>query len=145
MNKLIIKKLAVVAVTLLSAVPVTRAFAQTSQVEQRPSVHGAHCSQASLAGSDAVVHCDSMLQHVKLEMPRADTGIQASLAQDNAPIVGKTRAQVMAELVQAEEAGLVPTSRHSYPDIDASVVKSNRYRFASAERWWKRNTNADTQ
>ncbi len=101
MNKLIAKKLAVAAVTLLSALSVTSAFALSS--------------------------------------------LKAPLAQDNAPTMEKTRAQVQAELVQAEEAGVFPTSQHNYPNIDPAVKKANQYRFASAEQWWHSNTNTNAQ
>ncbi|MEJ0003082.1 MAG: DUF4148 domain-containing protein [Pararobbsia sp.] len=70
---------------------------------------------------------------------------QSPLTQDNAPTTQKTRAQVQAELVQAEEAGVVPASPQDYPNIDASVKKANQYSFASAERWWSGNANTNVQ
>ncbi|MEJ0003085.1 MAG: DUF4148 domain-containing protein [Pararobbsia sp.] len=73
------------------------------------------------------------------------SSVKSQLAQDNAPTMEKTRAQVQAELVQAEEAGVLPTSQHNYPNIDPAVKKANQYRFASAERWWGSNTNTTAQ
>ncbi|MEJ0003083.1 MAG: DUF4148 domain-containing protein [Pararobbsia sp.] len=70
---------------------------------------------------------------------------QPPLTQDNAPTMQRTRAQVQAELVQAEEAGVLPASQHNYPNIDPAVKKANQYRFASAERWWGSNTNTTAQ
>jgi hypothetical protein len=143
MNKLILKKLTVVAVTLVAAVSVTRAFAQTSQVEPAPTMP---MMQGAQAGSDMVEHCNAMMRHVKLDVaPRADAIPQSWQAPDNASSVGKTRAQVQAELLQAEEAGVVPISNHTYPGGEASVIRSNQYRFASAERAWKGHTDADAQ
>ncbi|MDR5794227.1 DUF4148 domain-containing protein [Caballeronia sp. LZ008] len=43
---------------------------------------------------------------------------------------GKTRAQVMQELIEAQRAGLVPTSRSDYPPSEATIER-NRARFES--------------
>jgi Domain of unknown function (DUF4148) len=43
---------------------------------------------------------------------------------------GKTRAQVIHELVDAEHAGLVTTGREDYPPSEATIMR-NRVRYAS--------------
>jgi hypothetical protein len=64
--------------------------------------------------------------------------------QSNGPGVGKTRAQVYAELVQAQEAGVIPTGNaHSQPS--ATTIETNRIRFALAERAWKGHTDIAAQ
>ena len=49
---------------------------------------------------------------------------------------GKTRAQVRAELLQAEEAGLVPANKIDYPP-SAQTIARNRARFQQVEHAWK--------
>ena len=49
---------------------------------------------------------------------------------------GKTRAQVRAELLQAEEAGLVPVDKIDYPP-SAQTIARNRARFQQVEHAWK--------
>jgi len=97
-----VKKLAVLAITLVTTVPVTQAFAQNSQV-----------ASASWR------------------------------TQDNAPGVGKTRAQVYAELVQAEEAGVIPANTHN--PLTPAMIETYRIRFAMAERYWKGHADVDAQ
>ena len=47
--------------------------------------------------------------------------------------VGKTREQVIQELIQAERAGLVPTSRSDYPPSDR-LIELNKERYAAPQR-----------
>jgi hypothetical protein len=49
---------------------------------------------------------------------------------------GKTRAQVRAELLQAEEAGWIPAGNTRYPP-SAETMARNRAQFQQAEKWWK--------
>jgi Domain of unknown function (DUF4148) len=49
---------------------------------------------------------------------------------------GKTRAQVRAELLQAEEAGVVPVDKIDYPP-SAQTIARNRARFQQVEHAWK--------
>ncbi|MEQ5839476.1 DUF4148 domain-containing protein [Paraburkholderia acidicola] len=49
---------------------------------------------------------------------------------------GKTREQVRAELLQAEEAGLIPTHRNDYPP-SAETIARNRVRFQQIEQAWQ--------
>lgn len=49
---------------------------------------------------------------------------------------GKTRAQVRAELLQAQEAGLVPIHTNDYPP-SAETIARNRTRFQQVEHAWK--------
>jgi hypothetical protein len=51
---------------------------------------------------------------------------------------GKTRAQVYAELVEAKEAGEIPTSKTRYPDVSPEMRKQNQQQFQQAEEWWHR-------
>jgi Domain of unknown function (DUF4148) len=65
-------------------------------------------------------------------------------AADAAPVsvantsTGKTRAQVRSELLQAEEAGLLPTPRNDYPP-SAETIARNRARFQQIEHVWKQD------
>jgi hypothetical protein len=49
---------------------------------------------------------------------------------------GKTREQVRAELLQAEEAGLVPVHKNDYPP-SAETVARNQVRFQQIEQAWQ--------
>ena len=49
---------------------------------------------------------------------------------------GKTRAQVRAELIQAEEAGLVPAGKTDYP-AGLNTIARNRINFQKAKTWWE--------
>lgn len=51
---------------------------------------------------------------------------------------GKTRAQVYAEMEQAERDGLIPIRHNDYPP-SARAIESNRVRFAAAEQYWQRD------
>jgi hypothetical protein len=48
---------------------------------------------------------------------------------------GKTRAQVRAELINAERAGFVPAGKFDYPPSAATIAR-NRERFSLAEQYW---------
>ncbi|WP_206997193.1 DUF4148 domain-containing protein [Trinickia mobilis] len=50
---------------------------------------------------------------------------------------GKTHAQVYAELVQAEEAGVIPGDNVHYP-ATPDMQERNRRQFQQAEKWWRR-------
>lgn len=52
---------------------------------------------------------------------------------------GKTREQVRAELLQAEEAGLIPVHRNDYPP-SAETIARNRIRFQQIELAWHSDT-----
>lgn len=49
---------------------------------------------------------------------------------------GKTRAQVRAELIQAEQQGLVPAGNTRYPAGPALIAR-NAYDFQQAKAWWE--------
>ncbi|TKC86880.1 DUF4148 domain-containing protein [Trinickia terrae] len=49
---------------------------------------------------------------------------------------GKTRAQVQTELLQAREAGWLPTGNAHYPP-SAEMRERNRVQFQQAENWWR--------
>ena len=50
--------------------------------------------------------------------------------------IGKTRAQVRAELLHAQEAGLVPVPKNDYP-ISAEAIARNRAAFQQGEYAWR--------
>jgi hypothetical protein len=66
----------------------------------------------------------------------------APLEQGGAPVAagtavhGKTRAQVRAELLQAEEAGSIPAGNTRYPG-GPDLTERNRMRFQQAEKSWR--------
>jgi hypothetical protein len=64
----------------------------------------------------------------------ASVPVNPNVSYDAAP-AGKTRAQVMAELVQAEKAGVAPSTEANYPP-DAQAVRLNRARYAAQENWF---------
>ncbi|WP_087882072.1 DUF4148 domain-containing protein [Caballeronia mineralivorans] len=74
----------------------------------------------------------------------AQAAPQSLSRQDTAPATGKTRAQVYAELIQAEEAGLIPAGGHNYPPSAATIAR-NRIDFALAEQSWKKQGEAAPQ
>jgi len=78
-------------------------------------------------GSAPYLHVDALSNTAS--SPSTGT---ASIAQ------GKTRAQVRAELLQAEEAGLIPVHRNDYPP-SAETIAHNRVRFQQIEQAWKAN------
>lgn len=49
---------------------------------------------------------------------------------------GKTRAQVREELVEAQRAGLIPTSKIDYPPSAATIAR-NQARFQQVEPFWR--------
>ena len=59
-----------------------------------------------------------------------------SIVTAGAAVHGKTRAQVRAELLQAEEAGWLPVGKTHYPP-SAELMEQNRMRFQHAENWWR--------
>jgi uncharacterized protein DUF4148 len=52
------------------------------------------------------------------------------------PNQGKTRAQVRAELIQAEQQGLVPAGNTRYP-AGPDLIARNAYDFQQAKAWWE--------
>ena len=57
----------------------------------------------------------------------ADSGVAASTSSAS-PNVGKTRAEVRAELVQAEAQGLLPITKNEYPP-SAQEIAHNRAQY----------------
>jgi hypothetical protein len=53
-------------------------------------------------------------------------------------VIGTTRAQVRAELLQAEETGLIPTLNAEYPP-SADTIARNRAHFQQTELAWRTN------
>ncbi len=64
--------------------------------------------------------------------PRAD----ATPIAGNSHASGKTRAEVRAELLQAEEAGVIPVHKNDYPP-SAETIARNRVRFHQVEQAWQ--------
>jgi Domain of unknown function (DUF4148) len=71
----------------------------------------------------------------------ADASASAAntLSTDTSTAPGKTREQVRAELLQAEEAGLIPVHQSDYPP-SAATVTNNRVRFQQIEQAWQANS-----
>ncbi|GAB7521328.1 DUF4148 domain-containing protein [Paraburkholderia sp. 2C] len=70
-----------------------------------------------------------------VDRPAIAASPEATVAAAASGTQGKTRAQVRAELVQAEESGLVPAGNTRYP-AGAGTIARNRYNFQSARTWW---------
>jgi hypothetical protein len=49
---------------------------------------------------------------------------------------GKTRAQVRAELIQAERDGLIPSGNIHYPPGPDTIAR-NKLKFQKAKDWWQ--------
>jgi Domain of unknown function (DUF4148) len=81
-------------------------------------------------------------------VPQGEQTPSAPIAQsartNDAAGAGLTRAQVRAELVQAEEAGEIPVRSPDYPP-SARTIERNRVRFALAEQAWKGHSNVSAQ
>ncbi|WP_206997194.1 DUF4148 domain-containing protein [Trinickia mobilis] len=92
-------------------------------------------------GSDPRPDSSSSLTHGQVSAVAAPT---PALHTDATPIAGgstdsgKTRAQVRAELLQAEEAGLIPANKNDYPP-SAETIARNRVRFQQIEQAWRAN------
>lgn len=69
-------------------------------------------------------------------MPAGPFHAHTAPGADGSSVRGKTRAQVHAELLQAEEAGLVPIHKNDYPP-SAGAIARNRVRFQQLEQAWK--------
>ena len=68
----------------------------------------------------------------------ASVPVNPNVSYDAAP-AGKTRAQVMQELVQAEKAGVAPSTESNYPPNE-DAVRLNRARYAVQESWFDRHS-----
>ncbi|HGO6129137.1 MULTISPECIES: DUF4148 domain-containing protein [Burkholderia cepacia complex] len=56
-----------------------------------------------------------------------DSGIgysSAATSQIGSPARGKTRAEVYAELIQAQKDGLIPSSKSDYPPSEATIRRN---------------------
>lgn len=73
--------------------------------------------------------------------PPAD-GAGLTVVAQGAPVVGpgaghgKTRAEVSAELLQAQRMGLIPAGHNGYPP-NATTIARNQARFQQAEPYWR--------
>ena len=69
-----------------------------------------------------------------------DSAVTAAATHTPAPAYSamqvKTRAQVSAELLQAEQMGIVPAGRIAYPG-DPVTIARNQARFQRAEAYWR--------
>lgn len=75
---------------------------------------------------------------VATDAPTTDVAGRTATAQDPLAVggttdYGKTRAQVRAELLEAERAGLAPVSKNDYPPSAATIAR-NRARFQQIEQ-----------
>lgn len=72
-------------------------------------------------------------EHADATTTVADT---TSTGTSDAATKGKTREQVRAELLQAEETGFLPIHKNDYPP-SAETVARNRARFQQVEQAWQ--------
>lgn len=64
------------------------------------------------------------------------TGTNGPSTSDRATGYGKTRAQVRAELLEAERAGTLPVHKNEYPPSVETVAR-NQVRFQQIEQAWR--------
>jgi len=64
------------------------------------------------------------------------TGTNGPSTAERATAYGKTRAQVRAELLQAQRAGTVPVHKNDYPPSVEAVAR-NQVRFQQIEQAWR--------
>jgi hypothetical protein len=64
------------------------------------------------------------------------TGTNGSSTADRITAYGKTRAQVRAELLEAQRAGTVPVHKNEYPPSVETVAR-NQVRFQQIEQAWQ--------
>jgi hypothetical protein len=64
-------------------------------------------------------------------------GQAASPADRQPQPIGKSRAQVRQELIEALRAGTIPATKTDYPPSPATI-ELNRTRYAIAERYWSK-------
>ena len=86
----------------------------------------------------AVLLAASTLAVAQTSNLTASVPVNPNVSYDAAP-AGKTRAQVMEELVQAEKAGVDPSTEANYPP-DAQALRINRARYAAQESWFDRHS-----
>ncbi|WP_051889008.1 DUF4148 domain-containing protein [Caballeronia sordidicola] len=83
-----------------------------------------HSQQTVLANSDGS------------ESTVLTTGTNGPSTADRITAYGKTRAQVRAELLEAERAGTVPVHKNEYPPSVETVAR-NHARFQQIEQAWR--------
>lgn len=83
----------------------------------------------------AVIASSSDLLLAAVEHPGVPAQNMAVDAADSAGNQGKTRAQVRAELIEAERAGVIPVRNAEYP-AEPETIARNKVRFEKAESWW---------
>jgi hypothetical protein len=67
--------------------------------------------------------------------PDAANSVNAANPYSAPAPLGRTRTEVLADLVQAQRAGIVPSTEAQYP-MDARTAQINQQRYASREKWW---------
>jgi hypothetical protein len=83
----------------------------------------------------AVLFAASTLAVAQTSDLTASVPVNPNVSYDATAPAGKTRAQVMEELVQAEKAGVAQSTEANYPP-DAQAVRINRARYATQENWF---------
>ena len=68
--------------------------------------------------------------------PAVATQADVNSVADGSSATGKTRAQVKAELLQAEESGFLPIHKNDYPP-SAETIARNRMHFQQIEQAWR--------
>ncbi|WP_175823256.1 DUF4148 domain-containing protein [Burkholderia sp. BCC0419] len=121
MNMISISKYISIAVLLASAAGVAQARGGGVSRPDRSIPHSLALSSENSAESDAVT---------------ATENVSKAQAASSGPVSGKTRAQVQAEILQAGEAGMLPSRGFDYPP-NADTISRNRARYLRLEQAWK--------
>ncbi|WP_233884871.1 DUF4148 domain-containing protein [Paraburkholderia flagellata] len=79
----------------------------------------------------------SKIGHISVNAaPAVATQADVNSVADASSATGKTRAQVKAELLQAEESGFLPIYKNNYPPSSETIAR-NRMHFPPLEHAWR--------
>jgi Domain of unknown function (DUF4148) len=132
MKRITLLKQSFLATVLLSAT--FAAFATSggaSGLGRNPNIYAPSLTSSTLHSQQTVTTDNAAPGSVVLE-----TGANAPFNENGSANSGKTRAQVRAELLDAERAGLVPAHRNDYPPSTETVAR-NQVRFQQVEQAWR--------
>lgn len=121
MKMISISKQVAVAVVLISSTVVAEARGGGVSRPDRSIPHSVALSSDKPAEPDAVA---------------AQANVNTTQVASASPVSGKTRAQVQAEILQAGEAGMLPSRGFDYPP-NADAMSRNRERYLRLEQAWK--------
>jgi hypothetical protein len=95
---------------------------------------------APLAHADVATSTSLQHQPAQQSQPHAGTlhtiASSGAVPQVNSKAHGKTRAEVLQELIQAQRDGLIPTNDTDYPPSKRTIER-NKARFAGLERHYE--------